>query len=110
MRLPFPAVFAVLMATACGAPELMDGEQAEDAELLGEEFGQLDSALTATYDAHRLLEDVELEGDQAVSVEQVQLFLDWKGSFLAGYVDPAYGLKASQLIVTRARAHKISPV
>ncbi|MGQ0508406.1 MAG: hypothetical protein ACT4TC_24165, partial [Myxococcaceae bacterium] len=40
----------------------------------------------------------------------VLLFLDWMGSFVAGYVEPAYLLNGSQLFVTRGVAHKISPV
>jgi len=59
-------------------------------------------------DRNRLLEDAELEGDQAVTVAQVQALLASEGSALASYSEG--GRTAAQWIVQESDAQHISPV
>ncbi len=68
-----------------------------------------DGSLSAgALDRHRLLEDAEIEGDQAVSAAQVQRMLEAEGSALAGFVEE--GRSAAQWIVEESLAHRISPI
>lgn len=59
-------------------------------------------------DRHRLLEDADLEGDQAVTVAQIQALLQDQGSALASYSEG--GRTAAQWIVQESKAKQISPV
>ncbi|WP_275900314.1 hypothetical protein [Pyxidicoccus trucidator] len=73
--------------------------------------GQVLLELAGVHDMHRLMEDAELTGGGWIAPAQVQQFLQQKGSFLAGYRDPAWSNKtAATLIVERSRAHGISPL
>jgi hypothetical protein len=93
-----------LLAVACGPT--LEGEPVVD-----ELTGQVLQEVTATYDMHRLLEDAQVRGGSTITVSQVQGFLQKKGSYLAGYRDPAWGNKsAATLIVERSLAHGISPL
>ncbi|MFY0523391.1 LGFP repeat-containing protein [Archangium gephyra] len=92
-----------LTAISCGGPD----EPRPVDELTGEVL--LD--LAGTHDMHRLMEDADLTGGGWITTTQVQQFLQQKGSYLAGYRDPAWGSKtAATLIVERSRAHGISPL
>lgn len=68
------------------------------------------SELSTSYDIHQLLTDEELTGGQNITVGMVQDYLRQKGSYLAGYSDPAWGLSAAQLIVERSKAYTLSPL
>lgn len=78
---------------ACAAPAENEGSLA---------------ATTGGLDRHRLLEDAEIEGDQAVTVAQVQGLLEAEGSALATYSEG--GRTAAQWIVQESEAQHISPV
>src|SRR5688500_15998832 len=92
-----------LTAISCGAPE--------ETSRVDELTGELLLELAATHDMHRLMEDGELTGGGGITPAQVQQFLQQKGSYLAGYRDPAWGNKtAATLIVERSLAHGISPL
>jgi hypothetical protein len=67
-------------------------------------------SLGRTIDMHNLMSNEDMSGHQGVTVSQVQSFLAAKGSYLAGYTDPAWGRTAATLIVERSRAYRISPV
>jgi MYXO-CTERM domain-containing protein len=62
------------------------------------------------YDANALVSDDDVRGGSTITVAEVQAFLQAKGSFLAGYTDPAYQQTAAQLIVERSIASGISPL
>ncbi|WP_281255422.1 hypothetical protein [Cystobacter ferrugineus] len=97
-------LLCTLTAFGCGGP---DDEPRPVDELTGEVL--LD--LAATYDMHRLMEDADLTGGSTITAAQVQQFLQQKGSYLAGYRDPAWSNQtAATLIVARSRAHGISPL
>jgi hypothetical protein len=68
------------------------------------------SELTTRFDIHRLLEDDELTGGGNISTRMIQEYLTQKGSFLARYSDPTWGLTAAELIVQRSRAYGVSPL
>ncbi|HYH95440.1 hypothetical protein [Hyalangium sp.] len=91
-----------LYAMGCGPTE---NEPVVD-ELTGEVLQEA----TVKYDMHRLLEDADITGGAWITVAQVQQFLQQKGSYLAGYTDPAWGKTAATLIVERSRAYNISPL
>lgn len=57
---------------------------------------------------NRLLEDVQVEGDQEVTVAQIQALLVDQGSALAGYVED--GRSAADWIVSESKGMSISPV
>lgn len=57
---------------------------------------------------NRLLEDIQVEGDQQVTIAQIQALLVDQGSALAGYVDD--GRSAADWIVSESRGMSISPV
>ena len=93
-----------LLAAGCGPLE------EEPAPVVDELTGQVLQEATTKYDMHRLLEDSDVTGGQAITPAQVQQFLQQQGSYLAGYTDPAYGKTAATLIVERSRASNISPL
>jgi hypothetical protein len=82
----------------------------EDEGAVDEVTGQVLEAATTKYDMHRLLEDTDITGGQGITPAQVQQFLSLKGSYLAGYTDPAWSKSAAVLIVERSRAAGISPL
>ncbi|WNG15147.1 hypothetical protein [Cystobacter fuscus] len=97
-------LLCTLAAFGCGGP---DDEPRPVDELTGEVL--LD--LAGTHDMHRLMEDADMTGGNTISVAQVQQFLQQKGSYLAGYRDPAWeNQTAATLIVERSRAYGISPL
>ncbi|ATB34135.1 hypothetical protein MEBOL_007636 [Melittangium boletus DSM 14713] len=97
---------ATLLSTACGGPE----EQEFPEDPRSPEVIAMDSAL-GSLDMHNLMSNTDIAGYQTVTPDQVQSFLVSKGSFLAGYRDPAFGNKtAATLIVERATAYTINPV
>jgi hypothetical protein len=59
-------------------------------------------------DRHHLLDDAELEGDQSVTVAQIQALLADQGSALASYSEG--GRTAAQWIVQESIAQHISPI
>ncbi|MDY7227467.1 hypothetical protein [Hyalangium rubrum] len=91
-----------LLAVACGPTE--------NEPVVDELTGELLMEATTKYDMHRLLEDADIRGGQWITTTQVQQFLQQKGSYLAGYTDPAWNKKASALIVERSKAYGISPL
>jgi len=100
----------VVLASACGSgpeEELGGGHLAGDPR--SPELIQLDAEL-GTLNMHNLMTDEDLAGYAWVTVAQVQSFLSAKGSYLAGYTDPAWGKTAATLIVERSRAYGINPV
>ncbi len=108
-RLALVAGFVAVVA-ACGTEQdlaLDSGLPPEDPR--SEELRQMDAAL-GSLNMHNLLTDEDMAGFDWVTVAQVQSFLQSKGSFLAGYTDPAWGKTAAQLIVQRSRAYGINPV
>lgn len=73
--------------------------------------GEVLEAATTQYDMNRLLEDTDITGGQWITTEQVQTFLQQRGSYLAGYKDPAWGNKtAAALIVERSKTYGINPL
>ncbi|RKH37152.1 hypothetical protein [Corallococcus llansteffanensis] len=93
-----------LLAAGCGPLE--DAPE----PVVDELTGQVLQEATTKYDMHRLLEDSDVTGGQAITPANVQAFLQQQGSYLAGYTDPAYGKTAATLIVERSRASNISPL
>jgi hypothetical protein len=91
-----------LLAMACGP--------AESEPVVDELTGEVLLEATTEYDMHRLLEDADIRGGQWITTAQVQQFLQQKGSYLAGYTDPAWGKTAAALIVERSKAYSISPL
>ncbi|HYO69058.1 MAG TPA: hypothetical protein VEU33_23560, partial [Archangium sp.] len=91
-----------LLAVGCGP--------SEDEVVVDELTGQVLEPATTEYDMHRLLEDADIRGGQWITTAQVQQFLQQKGSYLAGYTDPAWGKTAAALIVERSKAYSISPL
>jgi hypothetical protein len=91
-----------LLAMACGPTE--------SEPVVDELTGELLMEATTEYDMHRLLEDADIRGGQWITPAQVQQFLQQKGSYLAGYTDPAWGKTAATLIVERSKAYTISPL
>jgi hypothetical protein len=91
-------LLAAFGATACSST----GDPEE--ELTGESS----QALGRVIATNNLLEDANIEGDQHVTVAQVQSFLATHGSALSGY--SAGGRTAAQWIVEESRAQEISPV
>ena len=83
-----------------------DGSAEAEAEADGDET----AAVPSRFDVNRLLDDRDLEGGQALSTDDVQAFLEEKGSFLAGYVDDSSGYTAAALITLIAEANRISPL
>ncbi|SET76305.1 hypothetical protein [Stigmatella erecta] len=94
-------VMPVLLAVGCGPTE---------EPVVDELTGQVLMEATTKYDMHRLLEDADISGGQWITPTQVQQFLQQKGSYLAGYTDPAWGKTGATLIVERSRAYGISPL
>ncbi|EAU64366.1 conserved hypothetical protein [Stigmatella aurantiaca DW4/3-1] len=92
-------VMPVLLAVGCGSEE----------PVVDELTGQVLMEATTKYDMHRLLEDADISGGQWITTAQVQQFLQQKGSYLANYTDPAWGKKASALIVERSAAYWHQP-
>ena len=72
--------------------------------------GGAEHELSMRFDVDSLLTDQQLTGGQDITVAEVQAMLEEHGSFLADYVDPAWGKSAARLIVERGRAHRISPL
>jgi hypothetical protein len=75
------------------------------------------AALTATpdavptqFDINDLLSDQDVRGGQTIAEAEVQAFLQSKGSFLAGYTDPAFNQTAASLIVGQSLAEGVSPL
>ncbi|WP_375765524.1 LGFP repeat-containing protein [Archangium gephyra] len=96
-------LFCALTAISCGAPQ--------ETQRVDELTGEVLLEVTATHDMHRLMEDADLTGGASITPEQVQQFLQQKGSYLAGYRDPVWSNKtAATLIVERSRAYSISPL
>lgn len=89
-----------LVASGC-AVEAGSEDDAEEAA---------QGATRARYDIHRLLEDDDIRGGADVTVDQVQAFLEAKGSFLASYTDPTVNKPAAEVIVEECRAHGINPI
>ena len=50
----------------------------------------LDGAYPTSFDIDNLLTDDDVRGGAGISVDEVQAFLTAKGSYLAGYTDPAF--------------------
>jgi hypothetical protein len=100
MRILLPALIGSIALTACaaddGAPE-PDEKVADAADEL------------RRYDVHRLLDDEDLRGGQAVTEAQVQAFLTREGSYLARYADRS-GRSAARIVVDESRAHRVNPV
>lgn len=87
---------ALLVLSAC-----VGGEEAEPSKG--------DNRLTpGGLNRHRLLEDSDLEGDQGVTVAQIQQLLVNQGSALASYSEG--GRTAAQWIVEESKKQGISPV
>jgi hypothetical protein len=95
-------VVPALLAMACGPTE--------PEPVVDELTGELLMEATTEYDMNRLLEDADIRGGQWITTAQVQQFLQQKGSYLAGYTDPAWGKTAAALIVERSKAYTISPL
>jgi hypothetical protein len=66
------------------------------------------SAAARTIPVNRLVEDGDIEGGEAITVEEVQSFLIAKGSALAGFSED--GRTAATWIVDESRAEGISPL
>jgi hypothetical protein len=73
-----------------------------------DEYEDILAATPGGLDRHRLIEDADLAGDQAVTVAQVQKLLEKEGSALATFSED--GRTAAQWIVDESKAAKISPV
>jgi len=86
------------------------GPSSEEPAGVDELTGQVLEAATTKFDMHRLLEDTDITGGQGITTAQVQQFLQQKGSYLAGYTDPAWGKTAAALIVEQSKASGISPL
>ena len=86
------------------------GPSSEAPGVVDELTGQVLEPATTTFDMHRLLEDTDITGGQGISTAQVQGFLQQKGSYLAGYTDPAWNKTAAALIVEQSKAQGISPL
>ncbi len=61
------------------------------------------------FDYNYILSDDDLTDYGAMSLEQIQTFLQAKGSVLASYVDPVTSLRAAQIIYTSAQDFQLSP-
>lgn len=94
------AMFFIVVAALCFAC----GNGHED----DEDVATSSEALSRSVLPNRLVEDSAVEGHQDVSAEQVQAFLAKKGSKLATYKEGK--LSAAQMIVSRSKAEKISPI
>jgi hypothetical protein len=62
------------------------------------------------FDPDHLLDDDMIFGGEAISVAQVQDFLEQKGSYLAGYHDPSNGRSGADLITNVAKDHGVNPL
>jgi hypothetical protein len=90
---------ALVLAGCGGQIDVGDGTEEDEAALASPKF-----------DVHRLLEDGDILGGEAITVAQVQSLLTGYGSYLATYKDPAFGQSAAQLIVSQSLASGISPL
>ena len=93
-RFPLALLF-LLVACAADAPE-PDGDTDPT------------RAIAGGLNRHRLIEDADLEGDQSVTVAQIQALLVNQGSALAKYSEG--GRSAARWIVEESKAQGISPV
>lgn len=61
------------------------------------------------FDQNYVLADIDLTDHESLTLEQIQSFLESKGSGLATYVEPITSLKAAQIIYRSAQDFQISP-
>lgn len=92
-----PCKLALLVLAACAAEAPPAGDDPDSTRFT-----------PGGLNRHRLIEDADLEGDQSVTVAQVQALLVDQGSALAGYSEG--GRTAAQWIVQESTAQGISPV
>jgi hypothetical protein len=94
------SIFGLLFLGACAAPT---SDAAEQPSENGEE-----SALSEKYDIDALLEDNDVRGGDRLSQDQIQSFLETKGSYLASYTEG--GRSAAKIIHDSCTHWNINPV
>ncbi len=63
----------------------------------------------AEFNPHFIIADEELTDYNSMNLDQVQKFLEEKGSPLAKYIDPNIRMTASQIIYDNARLNRVNP-
>ena len=76
---------------------------------IAHDFG-LDGDPPGSVDMNRLLEDDHVTGGQWIGEDDMQAFLESKGSGLAGYSDPTTGESAASILVERSKEQGLNPV
>ena len=101
---PFARLAFVFVLGGCSLVACAPNDDDDDFEVTGVGVQGLSREIAI----NRLLDDANIEGDQHVTVAEVQAFLASQGSGLSQY--SADGRTAAQWIVDESRAEQISPV
>lgn len=112
MRSGLVAIFLFVSGACAGTADEGSEAEASDREELSNQSDQFNGLFTYAprVDIGNLLRDDQLEGGATITVDEVQTFLETRGSYLATWKDGMGEATAAQRIVFHSSLYNISPL